>query len=78
MAAKWQGSDCHGNKATGTGFLHEERRRAMILAGYYRFEKPSSLKSESRINCTINACRVGGRVYYTDKDIADALKRASK
>lgn len=50
----------------------------MILAGYYRFEKPSSLKSESRINCTINACRVGGRVYYTDKDIADALKRASK
>ena len=26
----------------------------------------------------INACRVGGRVYYTDKDIADALKRASK
>ncbi len=26
----------------------------------------------------INAYRVGGRVYYTDKDINDALKKSSK
>lgn len=26
----------------------------------------------------INAHRVGGRVYYTDKDINDALKKVSK
>ena len=26
----------------------------------------------------INAHRIGGRVYYTDKDINDALKKVSK